>query len=71
MLQEVLRALHSHLGAQMAAEASAALQVLLQLATQLTASLMRYAAFLTNILDYIEAYTDAQVGLVSEGYSLD
>lgn len=59
--QEVLRALHSHLGAQVAAEASAALDVLLRLSQQHTAALAGFAAFLTNILDYIEAYTDSQV----------
>lgn len=60
-LQEVLRTLHSHLGAQVPAEASAALGVLVALARQHTAQLMRYAAFLTNILDYIDGYTDQQV----------
>ncbi|KAL4445301.1 hypothetical protein ABPG77_011126 [Micractinium sp. CCAP 211/92] len=59
--QEVLRTLHSHLGAQVPAEASAALGVLVALARQHTAQLMRYAAFLTNILDYIDGYTDQQV----------
>ncbi|KAL4428110.1 hypothetical protein ABPG75_002199 [Micractinium tetrahymenae] len=59
--QEVLRALHSHLGAQVPAETSAALGVLVALSRQHPAHLMRYAAFLTNILDYIDAYTDQQV----------
>ena len=60
-VQEVLRALHSHLGAQVAAETSAALQVLQRLSQQQTASLLGYAAFLTNILDYVDAYSDQQV----------
>lgn len=57
----MLRTLHSHLGAQVQDEASAALGVLVELARQHTAQLMRYAAFLTNILDYIDGYTDQQV----------
>jgi len=61
LTQEVLRALHSHLGAQVAAETSSALRVLLALSQQHTQALVGYAAFLTNILDYIDTYTDAQV----------
>ena len=60
-LRQVLRALHAHLGAQVAAETGAALGVLLALARGHTAALAGYAAFLTNILDYVDAYTDAQV----------
>jgi Fanconi anemia group D2 protein len=72
--QEVLRALHCHLGAQVGGEASAALRVLLRLSREHTASLGRYAAFLTGILDHLDAYTDAQVHQVSrvqglQGYS--
>ncbi|PRW44427.1 Fanconi anemia group D2-like protein [Chlorella sorokiniana] len=67
--QEVLRALHSHLGAQVAAETSAALQVLLTLSQQHTAALAGYAAFLTNILDYVDGYTDAQVHQVFAVFS--
>lgn len=69
-LQEVLRTLHSHLGAQVPAEASAALGVLVALARQHTAQLMRYAAFLTNILDYIDGYTDQQVHQARAGEGL-
>lgn len=39
----------------------ASLQVLLTLSQQHTAALAGYAAFLTNILDYVDGYTDAQV----------
>jgi hypothetical protein len=58
--QEVLRALHSHLGAHVASETDAALQVLTGLARAHTVGLMKYAAFLTNILDYLDGYSDAQ-----------
>lgn len=37
------------------------LQVLLQLSDNHTDTLGRYAAFLTNILDYIDSYSDHQV----------
>lgn len=46
------------------------LQVLLTLSQQHTTALAGYAAFLTNILDYVDGYTDAQVHQVcasSEG----
>jgi Fanconi anemia group D2 protein len=59
--QEVLRALHSHLGVQEAAERSAALGVFCQLSEQHTDSLGRYAAFLANMLDHVDGYTDSQV----------
>lgn len=58
--QDVLRALHSHLGSNVAAETDMALEVLSTLAREHTASLMAYAAFLTNMLDYLDGYTDAQ-----------
>ncbi|PSC75642.1 Fanconi anemia group D2-like protein [Micractinium conductrix] len=59
--QEVLRVLHGHLGAQVPAEASAALGVLVSLAKQHGEALLGYAAFLTTVLDYVEGYTDPQV----------
>lgn len=68
--QEVLRALHSHLGAQVPAETTAALQVLLQLSDNHTDTLGRYAAFLTNILDYIDSYSDHQVQQVFAVFGL-
>lgn len=58
--QEVLRALHSHLGAHVPAEVDAALEVLAKLAKAHNAGLMRYAAFLTNILDYLDGYSVSQ-----------
>ena len=59
--QEVLRALHSHLGAAATAEATAALGVLQRLAHDRTSHLMEYAAFLTNILDYVTKYNAEQL----------
>lgn len=59
--QEVLLALHSHLGAAVPAEATTALGVLQSLARDATADLLEYAAFLTNILDYVTGYNDAQL----------
>ena len=55
--QEVLRALHSHLGAHVGSEATSALGVLQRLAREQAGVLMRYAAFLTNILDYVGGYS--------------
>ena len=57
----MLRVLHGHLGAQVPAEASAALGVLVSLAKQHGEALLGYAAFLTTVLDYVEGYTDPQV----------
>ena len=59
--QEVLRALHSHLGAPSSTEATAALGVLQRLAKECTAELMQYAAFLTTILDYVTGYNEEQL----------
>ncbi|KAL4858754.1 Fanconi anemia group D2 protein [Chlorella vulgaris] len=67
--QEVLRALHSHLGVQEAAERSAALGVFCQLSEQHTDSLGRYAAFLANMLDHVDGYTDSQVHQVFSVFS--
>ena len=53
----MLRALHGHLGTRAGGEASAALGVLCTLAREHTAVLMRYAAFLTAVLDYVDTYT--------------
>ena len=55
-----MRALHAHLGAHVPAETDAALGVLSQLAHGHTSGLLKYAAFLTNILDYLDGYSDAQ-----------
>jgi fanconi anemia group D2 protein len=59
--QEVLRALHSHLGPQDPLEASAALDVLKGLAQHHTAALSRHAAFLTALLDHVDSYSDSQL----------
>jgi hypothetical protein len=60
--QEVLRALHSHLGAHGGSgEVPAALGVLCDLAALPGGALLRYAAFLTNILDYVDSYSEAHV----------
>lgn len=59
--QEVLRALHTHLGATVTAEATAALRVLQRLAHERTSDLMQYAAFLTTILDYVAGYNTEQL----------
>ena len=57
--QDILRALHSHLGAHGSkGEASAALCLLHDLASAHPAILLRYAAFLTSILDHVGAYDD-------------
>jgi Fanconi anemia group D2 protein len=59
--QEVLRALHTHLGATATAEATAALRVLQRLAHERTSDLIQYAAFLTTILDYVAGYNAEQL----------
>jgi len=59
--QEILRALHTHLGATASAEATAALQVLQRLAHERTSDLMQYAAFLSTILDYVTGYNTEQL----------
>lgn len=59
--QEVLRALHTHMGATATAEATAALRVLQRLAHERTSDLMQYAAFLTTILDYVTGYNTEQL----------
>ena len=59
--QEVLRALVSHLGTQCAAEATAALGVLLRLSREDEGAMLQHADFLTSVLDYAENYGDEQV----------
>lgn len=59
--QEVLRTLHGHLGERVGSEVSAALDVLSRLSREQTSMLLRYAAFLTGILNYVDGYSDAQV----------
>ena len=66
-MQEVLRTLLSHLGTHLAAEASAALGVLLRLSREQSDAVLRHAEVLGSVLDYVEAYSDDQVQQASVG----
>jgi hypothetical protein len=71
---EVLRHLHAHLGAtagqgQGQGEADAALGVLRTLAADDTAALLQYACFLSNVLDYVCGFTDAQLAGIFEMFA--
>ena len=59
--QEVLRALHSHLGSRLPAQVSTALAALLEMSGKHAELLLGYSAFLTNILEYIEDFTSPQL----------
>eukprot|EP00887_Chlorella_sp_A99_P000490 scaffold17.g490.t1 len=64
--QEVLRTLHGHLGERVGSEVSAALDVLSRLSREQTSMLLRYAAFLTGILNYLPIFLRKQLSS-SEG----
>ncbi len=61
MAQEVLRALHAHLGSQAAPQVSAALSVLLTLAVSHAAALLSHSSFLMAILDHMDHYSPGQL----------
>lgn len=62
--QEVMRALHTHLGSSAAREASAALEVLLQLSLRQSAALAACHESLATVLGYVSKYTDSQLQTV-------
>lgn len=57
----MLRALHSHLGSRLPTQVSGALVALLELSGKHAELLLGYSAFLTNILEYVEDFTSAQL----------
>ncbi len=57
----MLQSLHTHLGSGCAEEVDAALQALGGLAASHAPVLAQYGSYLTNILDYLEAFTDGQL----------
>jgi len=59
--QDLLLALHAHLGTAIPGEANTALGVLQRLAHDCTDDLLQFAAYLTNILDYMSEYSDGQL----------
>lgn len=62
--QEVMRALHTHLGSSAAREASAALEVLLQLSRRQSAALSACHESLGTVLGYVGKYSDSQLQAV-------
>lgn len=63
-LQEVLGALLASTGGAAAGEVTAALEVLVQLAEEETADLLKFASFIGMLLDYLANFTNAQLHLV-------
>ena len=61
LAQEVLRALHAHLGSQAAPQVSAALGALLSLAVSHAAALLSHSSFLMAILDHMDHYSPGQL----------
>ena len=53
--------MHSHLGSRLPAQVSSALAALLELSGKHAELLQGYSAFLTNILEYVEDFTSAQL----------
>eukprot|EP00803_Ostreobium_quekettii_P001416 evm.model.scf_1341EXC.1 EVM.evm.TU.scf_1341EXC.1 scf_1341EXC:3500-11764(+) len=62
--QEVLHALHGHIGSGEEKEITAGLTVLEGIATTHVSSLVQFSAYLANILDYIERFDEHQLRLV-------
>ena len=59
-----MRALHTHLGSSAAREASAALEVLLQLSHSQCAALASCHVSVAAVLDYVEDYNESPLQLV-------
>ena len=59
-VQEVLGALHGHLGSGQAPEVTAALAVLLSLARTHSQELLQHVGFISNVLDCLPSFTQAQ-----------
>eukprot|EP00775_Hariotina_reticulata_P013726 gene13726-13848_t len=62
--QQVLQALHGHLGSGVMGEQDAALQALGELARSHKPLLAQYSSYLANVLDHLDAFTDGQLGRV-------
>ncbi|KIZ01502.1 hypothetical protein MNEG_6459 [Monoraphidium neglectum] len=67
--QEVLQALHGHLGSGQQQEEDVALEALLLLAHRHTELLARFGAFLASILDHLECFSDTQLRQVFEMFA--
>ena len=59
--QEVLRNIHSHLGSKSLTEVSVALDILGEIVKERLKDLLKYASFLSMILDYVEGYNSDQL----------
>ncbi|WIA09029.1 hypothetical protein OEZ85_008443 [Tetradesmus obliquus] len=59
--QQVLQALHGHLGSGVAGEQDAALQALSALAAAHRPLLGQYSSYLANVLDHLEGFSDSQL----------
>ena len=64
-MQEVLGALHGHLGSGQAAEVTAALGALLSLAHMHSQALLQHVGFASNLLDCLPSLTQPQVHQVT------
>ena len=64
--QELIGCLLTHVGSGNESEVDAALQTLVQLASEHTAALSKFSAFLTGILDFLDSLTVTQARLVYE-----
>lgn len=69
-VQEVLGALHGHLGSGQAPEVTAALAVLLSLAHTHGQELLQHVGFISNVLDCLPSFTQAQTHQVHCGSTL-
>ena len=67
--QEVLQALHGHLGSGQAREEDCALDALLALARRHAGALAQYGAYLASALDHLEAFSDAQLARLFEAFA--
>ncbi|KAI8476445.1 MAG: Fanconi anaemia protein FancD2 nuclease-domain-containing protein [Monoraphidium minutum] len=67
--QEVLQALHGHLGSGQQLEEDVALEALLLLARRHTPLLARFGAFLASVLDHLECFGDGQLRQVFEMFA--
>ncbi|KAF6266710.1 Fanconi anaemia protein FancD2 nuclease-domain-containing protein [Scenedesmus sp. NREL 46B-D3] len=59
--QQVLQALHGHLGSGVAGEQDAALQALANLAVSQRPLLAQYSSYLANVLDHLEGFSNSQL----------
>ena len=63
-MQEVLRALHAHLGSSAAPQVSAALAALHNLSVRHASALLAHTSVLMAILDHMDAYVPDQLHMV-------